>query len=217
MLCTAEYNLHPSQKSVLLLDYAVVCKSGKVFFGAVCNLVIPPPLKSGPLEVNKPSIDQLLLWPHRRNEDFQSQPNIWSSKLLLLYRLFEAEIIIVIVIRMVASYMDDGEIYQFLMVCILREGKYLISDSMCDNERKGLTLANYLHHDFFFRTLQFYSIWGREECLLYMYTGGISGSSPKGFGSLPYINTIPSTAERYNLIVSFYVHQEGSLCELKMN
>ena len=70
------YNLHPSQKSVLLLDYAVVCKSGKVFFGAVCNLVIPPPLKSGPLEVNKPSIDQLLLWPHRRNEDFQSQPNI---------------------------------------------------------------------------------------------------------------------------------------------
>ena len=77
---------------VLLLCKVVVCKSGKVFFGAVCNLVIPP-LKSGPLEVNKPSIDQLLLWPHRRNEDFQSRPNIWSSKLLLLYRLFEAEII----------------------------------------------------------------------------------------------------------------------------
>ena len=190
---------------MLLLDYAVVCKSGKVFFGAVCNLVIPPPLKSGPLEVNKPSIDQLLLWPHRRNEDFQSQPNIWSSKLLLLYRLFEAEIIIVIVIRMVASYMDDGEIYQFQF--------NLISDSMCGNERKGSTLANYLHHDFFFRTLQFYSIWGREECWLYMYTCGISGSSPKGFGSLPYINTIPSTAERYNLIVSFCVHQEGSICE----
>ena len=117
------YNLHPSQKSVLLLDYAVVCKSGKVFFGAVCNLVIPPPLKSGPLEVNKPSIDQLLLWPHRRNEDFQSQPNIWSSKLLLLYRLFEAEIIIVIVIRMVASYMDDGEIHQFLMGVYIARGK----------------------------------------------------------------------------------------------
>ena len=63
---------------VVVLD-VVVCKSGKVFFGAVCNLVIPP-LKSGPLEVNKPSIDHLLPWPQNRNGDFQSHPNIWSSE-----------------------------------------------------------------------------------------------------------------------------------------
>ena len=63
---------------VVVLD-VIVCKSGKVFFGAVCNLVIPP-LKSGPLEVNKPSIDQLLPWPQNRNGDFQSHPNIWSSE-----------------------------------------------------------------------------------------------------------------------------------------
>ena len=67
-------NLVSSDSVVLVLD-VVVCKSGKVFFGAVCNLVIPP-LKSGPLEVNKPSIDQLLPWPQNRNGDFQSHPNI---------------------------------------------------------------------------------------------------------------------------------------------
>ena len=41
----------------------------------------------------------------------------------MLYRLFEAEIIIVMVIRMVASYMDDGEIYQFLMGVYIARGK----------------------------------------------------------------------------------------------
>ena len=67
-------NLVNSACIVVVLD-VVVCKSGKVFFGAVCNLVIPP-LKSGPLEVNKPSIDLLLPWPQNRNGDFQSHPNI---------------------------------------------------------------------------------------------------------------------------------------------
>ena len=64
---------------VLLLCKVVVCKSGKVFFGAVCNLVIPP-LKSGPLEVNKPSIDRLLPWPQNRNGDFQSRRLIIREK-----------------------------------------------------------------------------------------------------------------------------------------
>ena len=63
--------------------------------------------------------------------------------------------------------MDDGEIYQFLMVCILREGKYLISDSMCGNERKGSTLANYLHHDFFSELFNFIAF-GEEKSVDYI-------------------------------------------------